>query len=91
LRFQAKNKIVQVNPNELLFREKHPVDFERRVQYFIHMIMAGQAIPPITVWKLPSKRFKVFDGHARAVAFQRLRIDRIPAVVMKKEPIGKSL
>jgi len=91
LRFQAKKKIVQVNPNELLFREKRPVDFERRVQYFIRLIMQGQLIPPITVWRLPSGRYKVFDGHCRAAAFQRLRIAPIPAVVMKKEPIGKSL
>jgi len=79
----AITKIIRVDPNELVFREKKPVDLQRRAQYFIRMHMDGRPIPPILVYKIPGGRYKIYDGHARVYAFRLLGIKSIPAILKK--------
>jgi len=79
----AVTKIIRVDPNELVFREKKPVDLQRRAQYFIRMHMDGRPIPPILVYKIPGGRYKIYDGHARVYAFRLLGIKSIPAILKK--------
>lgn len=83
----AITKIVRVNPDELVFREKKPVDLQRRAQYFVRMHMANRPIPPILVYKIPGGKYKIYDGHARAYAYRLLGVKSIPAI-LKKDSSG---
>jgi hypothetical protein len=76
-------KIIKVNPNELVWREAKPVDIDRRAQYFVRMYMEGRPIPPIFIYRMPSGRLGIYDGHARVRAFQLLRVKEIPAILKK--------
>jgi len=83
------HRIIRVNPDELVFREKKPVDLQRRAHYFIRMHMDGRPIPPILVYKIPGGKYKIYDGHARVHAFRLLGIKSIPAI-LKKDTSGIS-
>jgi hypothetical protein len=73
-------KLKTLDTDKIRWSEKHPVNLEPRVQYFIDMYKRGQTIPPILVHKLPNGKYEVLDGHARLEAFKRLGVKKIPAV-----------
>jgi hypothetical protein len=55
-------------------------DFEASVQHIIDMYKNGRTIPPLLVHRLPSGKYQLLDGHARAEAFRRLGVTRVPVV-----------
>lgn len=72
--------LIKVNTAQLVPRETHPVDIERRAQYFVDAYKRGLTIPPILVHRLPDGTFEIIDGHARVEAYRRLGITQIPAI-----------
>jgi hypothetical protein len=85
----AVTKIIHVNPAEVIWREKRPVDLKRRAQYFVRMVLDGRPVPPILVYAVPGGKYKCFDGHARLAAFRILGIKSVPAI-LKKDHSGIS-
>lgn len=76
---QVDLKLTTVDVDELEATQKSP-DLERRSDYFVDAIQRGQTIPPILVHKLPDGTYQIIDGHARVRAYQKLGIQKIPAV-----------
>jgi hypothetical protein len=85
----AKPKIIMIDPQLINFSEKFKDDKHEklhvRAEKFVKMHNDGKTdVPPITVYKLPDGRYEIHDGHARVVAFRKLGLKKIPAVVIKK-------
>jgi hypothetical protein len=80
----AHERIRSIPINKIVPRELHPVDLERRVQYFINLIKEGRVpIGPILVQKKPDGTYFLVDGHARVAAYQRLGFNKIQATISK--------
>jgi hypothetical protein len=72
--------LIKARTDELVPREKHPVNLEERAQYFMDAYKRGLTIPPILVHRLPNGKLEILDGHARVEAYRRLGVTEIPAI-----------
>lgn len=71
-------KLVQVPVKDL--KVTNTKDVEERSKYFLDQYKNGKTIPPILVHRLPDGSLEILDGNARAHAYQKLGVEKIPAV-----------
>jgi|GEM_PF-2280474 hypothetical protein len=82
-------KLVHVDPNMLHFSEKFDGAkhdrLYKRAKDFLKMKKRGETIPPIVLYENPDGTYEIHDGHARTVAFRRMGMRNVPAVVIPRK------
>lgn len=77
----VRKKVIQIPIEKLEAREKHPVDVESRVNWFIEQYQSGHPWAPIWVFEHGDK-YVVYDGNARLRAAKAIGLKNLQANVM---------